>query len=162
MFDIGFTELVMVGIVALIVVGPEKLPGLARTSLSYIRKFKSSFHQIRDEVERELELDELKQQIDDAKSDVTEASGYDDLQASLDELQKESEELRDIAEEGYEHDDFFTDEMGQTDDADSEHNLASSLPKPDSEADTGIETDQPIQHADKTPKKSTSNDSSIN
>lgn len=128
MFDIGFTELLLVGVVALIVVGPEKLPDVIRTALGYIRKIKSSFAHIKDEVERELDLDNLKHDLqhdlDDSKQQLSQAVGYDDLQQSLDELRQESESLRDIADDGYEY-------------ADSHQGL--DLPGPDSEADTGVE-----------------------
>lgn len=90
MFDIGFTELLLVGVVALVVVGPERLPGLVRTTLSYIRQFKASFSNIRDEVERELALDDMKKDFTDSKAKVSKAVGYDELHESLDELRQET------------------------------------------------------------------------
>ncbi|MEJ2059942.1 MAG: Sec-independent protein translocase protein TatB [Gammaproteobacteria bacterium] len=60
MFDIGFTELLLIMIVALIVVGPERLPGLARTIGLWVGKARSYINSVRDEVERELNADELK------------------------------------------------------------------------------------------------------
>ncbi|MFA7555242.1 MAG: Sec-independent protein translocase protein TatB [Spongiibacteraceae bacterium] len=63
MFDIGFLELIIIGIVALLVMGPERLPGAVRTSMRWISKLRSSFQQIKAEVEREVGVDEMRQQI---------------------------------------------------------------------------------------------------
>ena len=53
MFDIGFMELVLIAVVALIVVGPEKLPGAIRTTTLWIGRAKRSFNQVKSEIERE-------------------------------------------------------------------------------------------------------------
>ena len=63
MFDIGFSELLLVGGVALLVLGPDKLPGAARTAGLMIGRLKRSFNSIRSEVEREIGADELRRQI---------------------------------------------------------------------------------------------------
>ncbi len=60
MFDVGFSEMVLIGIVALLVLGPERLPGAARTLGGWMRKARSSFDAVRSEVERELRDEELK------------------------------------------------------------------------------------------------------
>ena len=61
MFEIGFWELVLVAVVALIVVGPEKLPSLARTAGLWIGKARRMVANVKAEVDRELQLEELKQ-----------------------------------------------------------------------------------------------------
>lgn len=63
MFDIGFTELMVVFVVALLVVGPERLPGVARKIGLYIGKMRRSFQSIKDEVEQELEIEAVKAQL---------------------------------------------------------------------------------------------------
>lgn len=63
MFDIGFTELLLVGLVALIVLGPERLPGAARTAGLWIGRIKRSFLSIKTEVEREIGADEIRRQL---------------------------------------------------------------------------------------------------
>lgn len=146
MFDVGFTELVLVGVVALIVVGPEKLPNVIRTMLSYIRQFKAGFAQIKSDVERELELSELKSTLDDSKEQVSKAIGYDELHQSLDELRQESQHLQaavgdkidslDDAHLRYHPDDDDIEADLQTLAENSKH-----LPDPDAEADTGAEDD---------------------
>ena len=63
MFDIGFTELLLVGLVALVVLGPERLPGAVRTASLWIGRIKRSFHSIKAEVEREIGADEIRRQL---------------------------------------------------------------------------------------------------
>jgi sec-independent protein translocase protein TatB len=63
MFEIGFWEMVMVGVVALIVVGPERLPGLARTAGLWIGKARRMFAEVKADVDRELHLEEIKQSL---------------------------------------------------------------------------------------------------
>lgn len=63
MFDISFWELAMIGVVALIVVGPERLPGLARTTGRWLGKARQMMAEVKAEVDRELQLDELKQSL---------------------------------------------------------------------------------------------------
>lgn len=63
MFDIGFTELLMVGLVALIVIGPERLPTAARTVGLIFGRIKRTLGSIREEVEREIGADDIRLQL---------------------------------------------------------------------------------------------------
>jgi sec-independent protein translocase protein TatB len=63
MFDIGFLELILVSIVGLLVLGPDRLPGAIRTVSLYIGKLRRSFNGIRAEIERELKADEIRQEL---------------------------------------------------------------------------------------------------
>jgi sec-independent protein translocase protein TatB len=63
MFEIGFWELVMVGVVALLVVGPERLPALARTAGLWLGKARRMIADVKAEVDRELHLEEIKQTL---------------------------------------------------------------------------------------------------
>lgn len=57
MFGISFSELLLVGLVALLVLGPERLPGAARTAGLWVGRLKRSFNAIKQEVEREIGAD---------------------------------------------------------------------------------------------------------
>ena len=61
MFDIGFLELIMVGVVALLVVGPERLPKLARTAGLWIGRGRRALGAVKAEIDRELKAEELKE-----------------------------------------------------------------------------------------------------
>ena len=63
MFDIGFSELLLVGLVALLVFGPDRLPGAARMAGLWVGRLKRSFNAIKTEVERELGADEIRRQL---------------------------------------------------------------------------------------------------
>lgn len=63
MFDIGFSELLLVGLVALLVLGPERLPVAARMAGLWIGRLKRSFNTLKTEVEREIGADEIRRQL---------------------------------------------------------------------------------------------------
>ena len=60
MFDIGFSELVLIAIVALVVVGPERLPRVARTAGLLLGRLQRYVGDIKADIHREIQLDELK------------------------------------------------------------------------------------------------------
>ncbi len=77
MFDIGFSELVVVGVVALIVIGPERLPKVARTAGHLLGRFQRYASSVKSDISREMQMDELrkvgegfKESIESAASDI--------------------------------------------------------------------------------------------
>ncbi|MBL8515167.1 MAG: twin-arginine translocase subunit TatB [Betaproteobacteria bacterium] len=69
MFDISFWELGIVGVVALIVIGPERLPGVARTAGHMFGRFQRYVASVRSDIQREIDASELakvKQEVNDA------------------------------------------------------------------------------------------------
>lgn len=64
MFDIGATELLLVAIIGLVVVGPERLPRLARTIGMWVKRARGQMSSIQQEINRELELEDLKKQLE--------------------------------------------------------------------------------------------------
>lgn len=63
MFGISFSELLLVGIVALLVLGPERLPSAARTAGLWVGRLKRSFNVIKSEVEREIGVEDIRCQL---------------------------------------------------------------------------------------------------
>lgn len=63
MFNIGSFEVLIIFIVALLVLGPERLPGAIKTSGLWIGRFRRSFYKVKAEIERELNADEIKRQL---------------------------------------------------------------------------------------------------
>ena len=61
MFDIGFAELILVGVVCLLVIGPERLPETIRTASMWLNRLKRGFNDIKREVQQELHNDEVMQ-----------------------------------------------------------------------------------------------------
>ena len=70
MFDIGFSELVVIGIVALVVIGPERLPKVARTAGLLLGRLQRYVGDVKADISREMQLDELKK----LQSDVQESA----------------------------------------------------------------------------------------
>lgn len=79
MFDIGFAELIIIGVVGLLVIGPERLPSAIRTGSMWLRRIRRGFSDIKREVEQELHndsvLQELRQTGNDLKTEATSISG---------------------------------------------------------------------------------------
>ncbi|NKF21230.1 Sec-independent protein translocase protein TatB [Solimonas marina] len=90
MFDIGFSELLLCFLVALVVLGPEKLPKLARTLGRWTGQAKGYLRNLTDELDREAQLSELRKQLDDAKQAMKE--GADSFR---DTVKKETDSFRD-------------------------------------------------------------------
>ncbi|HDZ09370.1 hypothetical protein LCGC14_0002330 [marine sediment metagenome] len=63
MFDIGFMELLLIGIVALLVLGPDKLPGAIRTGALWFGRAKRSFNNVKSEIEQQINTDEIRRQL---------------------------------------------------------------------------------------------------
>lgn len=70
MFDIGFSELMVIGVVALLVIGPEKLPKVARTLGHLLGRAQRYVNDVKSDINREMQLDELKK----LQSEVTESA----------------------------------------------------------------------------------------
>ena len=152
MFDIGFTELLLIAVVALIVLGPERLPSLIRAILSYVRQFRASFSHIKNEVERELNLDNLKNEFHHTQQQINEAIDDSEVNESIAKIRQESETFSNFKN------DFLADEVT---DEEIEKDLANlevegPLPKPESEAGTGVEEDSKASSKDNPSKSSTS------
>jgi len=60
MFDIGFTELIVIGVVALIVIGPERLPKVARTAGHLYGRMQRYVSSVKSDISHEMELDEIR------------------------------------------------------------------------------------------------------
>jgi sec-independent protein translocase protein TatB len=63
MFDIGFAELVIIAVVALLVIGPERLPDAVRTVSAWVNRFRRGFNEIKQEVQQELHNDAVMREL---------------------------------------------------------------------------------------------------
>ncbi len=64
MFDVGFWELMIIGVVGLLVIGPERLPGLARKAGYWVARIRRFVAQVKVDVDKELRAEDLKQAIE--------------------------------------------------------------------------------------------------
>ena len=95
MFDISWTEFLLIGIVALIVIGPKELPAVMRSLGQWTRKirslaadFQNQFH----EAMREAEMADLKKQVDDMASDIKNYDPLKDVRADVEAIGKDLDE----------------------------------------------------------------------
>jgi sec-independent protein translocase protein TatB len=63
MFDVGFSELLIIAVVALLVLGPERLPKAARFAGLWVRRARAQWYSVKSELERELAAEEFKRQF---------------------------------------------------------------------------------------------------
>lgn len=92
MFDIGFSELLVIAIVALIVLGPERLPKATRFAGLWVRRARAQWHSVKDELERELAADELKRSLKQAQDAVRETEQK--IRDSAGEAERQFDEMR--------------------------------------------------------------------
>lgn len=101
MFDVSFTELMVIGVIALIVIGPERLPKVARTVGHLLGRAQRYVNDVKSDIQREIELDELrkfKSEMEDAAQGVQKS--LNETQASLQEpVQQFRAELDEVARE---------------------------------------------------------------
>ena len=67
MFDIGFSELLVIAVVALVVLGPERLPKAARFAGLWIRRARAQWYSVKSELERDLAAEELRKSLHDTE-----------------------------------------------------------------------------------------------
>lgn len=96
MFDIGFSELFVIALVALLVLGPERLPKAARFAGLWVRRARAQWYSVKSELEHELADDELKRSLLQTRDQF-----QDDLRQARDDLQHGAQTLR----RGFETDD---------------------------------------------------------
>jgi sec-independent protein translocase protein TatB len=93
MFDISWTEFLLIGIVALVVIGPKELPGVLRTLGQYTRKVRgmaAEFQNQFQEAMREAEMADLKKSVDDLAHDI---KSYDPLKSAREDVESIGKDL---------------------------------------------------------------------
>ena len=86
MFDIGFQELVLISVIALIVVGPERLPKMARTLGLWSGKIRYYVNQVKNDIDREVRAQELKELLDKPAAELKDLSSVaEETKGALDE-----------------------------------------------------------------------------
>lgn len=88
MFDIGFWEILLILVLALVIIGPERLPGAARQAGYFVRKARRYIEGVRSEVESELDIGEFKRMLHNQEVQINELqrqlkSSMDDVKSDL-------------------------------------------------------------------------------
>jgi len=85
MFDIGFPELILIAVVGLLVIGPERLPEALRTLGLWLGRMRRSFVSVKNEIEKEIGMDEVRRQLHN--------------EAVMDEMKRIETEMRDTVDD---------------------------------------------------------------
>lgn len=101
MIEISFAKLVLLALIALIVLGPEKLPGAARTAGALLRRVRNGWESVRSEVERELEVEEIRRAAREAaaRAEAAQNAFKDEVAQAREPLAAAAAELREAAVE---------------------------------------------------------------
>ena len=84
MFDVGFAELLLLSLIGLLVLGPERLPRVARTLGGLVRKARSSWISLRQSIDAELRAEDLKEPLKHFENEIK--STVDDVKAGVNSL----------------------------------------------------------------------------
>lgn len=92
MFDIGFSELLVIAVVALVVLGPERLPKAARFAGLWVRRARNQWDSVKQELERELQAEDIKRQMQDVRQGMQDTENQ--LRASGEAMRREAEQMQ--------------------------------------------------------------------
>jgi len=136
MFDIGFWELAIIAVVALIVIGPDKLPGVARTAGKWVGRTRRFVNQVKTDIDREIQQDELRKMLE--------------KEAGLDEIKQSLNKELDTSQYSFEEEKDYL--VKAVDDAQKEHSSAAEEKQPEAEdfdddGSTGLpDPDKTVKH----------------
>ena len=97
MFDFGMWEIAVIFVITLIVVGPEKMPALARKAGLYVGKFKKFVSRIKDDINSEIEAEELKEQLSVKNEELVISQTLDEAKSDIDEIKHEASKISDLS-----------------------------------------------------------------
>lgn len=109
MFDVGFWEILLILVLALVIIGPERLPGAARKAGFFVGKARRYIEGVRSEVEQELDVNEFKRMLHNQEVQINELqqqlkSGVDDVGSEIKKDLPASDFLTDVPSHTF-HDD---------------------------------------------------------
>ena len=90
MFDVGFFELLLISVVALLVVGPERMPKLARTAGMWLGKGKQMINSVKADIEKEMKAEELKNILEKQEQLNPVHEIMEDTRKTLNDIEKET------------------------------------------------------------------------
>ena len=119
MFDVGFWEILLILVLALVVIGPERLPGAARQAGFWVGKARRYIEGVRTEVEQELDVSEFKRMLHNQEVQINELqqqikSSVDDVGSEISKDVPSSDFLTDVPSHSFK--DEQTDESADSDD----------------------------------------------
>lgn len=99
MFDIGFLELVVIAVLALLVLGPERLPHAARTAGRWVGKAKRLVNQMTQEIDKQIKADELREKIKQEGDDI----GVEQIQKTVQDALDKANDFKEMVNQDIDH-----------------------------------------------------------
>ena len=97
MFDFGMWEIAIILVITLIVVGPEKMPALARKAGLYVGKFRKFVSKIKNDINSEIEAEELKEQLSVKNEELLLSQTLDEAKSDIDEIKHEASKISNLS-----------------------------------------------------------------
>ena len=97
MFDFGMWEIAIILVITLIVVGPEKMPVLARKAGLYVGKFRKFVSKIKNDINSEIEAEELKEQLSVKNEELLVSQTLDEAKSGIDEIKHEASKISNLS-----------------------------------------------------------------
>ena len=97
MFDFGMWEIAIILVITLIVVGPEKMPALARKAGLYVGKFRKFVSKIKNDINSEIEAEELKEQLSVKNEELLLSQTLDEAKSGIDEIKHEVSKISNLS-----------------------------------------------------------------
>jgi len=97
MFDFGMWEIAIILVITLIVVGPEKMPALARKAGLYVGKFRKFISKIKNDINSEIEAEELKEQLSVKNEELLLSQTLDEAKSDIDEIKHEASKISNLS-----------------------------------------------------------------
>ena len=97
MFDFGMWEIATIFVITLIVVGPEKMPALARKAGLYVGKFRKFVSKIKNDINSEIEAEELKEQLSVKNEELLISQTLDEAKSGINEIKHEASKISNLS-----------------------------------------------------------------
>ena len=97
MFDFGMWEIAVIFVITLIVVGPEKMPALARKAGLYVGKFRKFVSKIKTDINDELEAEDLKEQLSIENEELVLSQTLEEAKSGIDEIKDEASKINNLS-----------------------------------------------------------------
>jgi len=97
MFDFGMWEIAIILVITLIVVGPEKMPTLARKAGLYVGKFRKFVSKIKNDINSEIEAEELKEQLSIKNEELLVSQTLDEAKSDIDEIKHVASKISNLS-----------------------------------------------------------------
>ena len=123
MFDIGFWELTTIAVIALLVIGPDKLPGVARTAGKWVGRARRFVGDVKTDIDRELKQEELRKAIaeDAGLDEIKEIMNTDDFKIDAEEITNDYQVKAMLEEQEAHNKKIMQAERESQEEADKEH-----------------------------------------